>query len=76
MEPSVGRIVHYLAREYSADSPEGNIVSYPAVILKVHNRNLVDLLVHGPENDERRTSVDQFIDGDLRPGTWMWPPRV
>lgn len=74
MTTSVGRIVHFLAVEQSMFPDEdGIVVPYPAVILKVHSDEVVNLLVHGPHNDERRTSVRLGREGE--PNTWVWPPR-
>lgn len=72
MEPTVGRIVHFYEETYSITEGTHMQVS-PAIILKVHDSQVVDLLVHGPIQDERLTGV-RFGDGENR--TWVWPPRV
>lgn len=73
MTPSVGRIVHFFVRDYSFGQ-DGVLRGYPAIITKVHNDTLVDLVPFGGEfNGVEQTSVS-FGDGEVR--TWVWPPRV
>lgn len=86
MNPSIGRIVHYIALRYHAvavdpiasfiKAEEGVTSSevVPAIITKVHTNDLVNLrILGGPDFGEEKTSVRL---GDGEPNTWIWPPRV
>lgn len=74
MNPSVGRIVHFFVRDYSFGA-DGALRPYPAIITKVHNEQLVDLVVFGGEfNGQEQTSVP-LGDGDAV-RSWIWPPRA
>lgn len=73
MTLSVGRIVHFRARNYSVAYPEGTIVSLPAIVLRVLPDNQCDLLVHGYDEDFR---VLNAKEGRGQVNTWSWPPRV
>lgn len=79
MKPSVGRIVHYMARG-SADG------AYPpvcraAIITQVHydvdpdtGEGYVGVAVLNPSGMFFHESID--YDKDSAPGSWHWPERV
>lgn len=77
MKPSVGRIVHYQRRNLGFElGVEGSVESLAAVIVKVHEDDLVNLTVFTPDGaTEAQTSV-RYSDVPGEPRTWVWPPRV
>jgi hypothetical protein len=77
MEPSIGRIVHYIA--YGTPGGEFKSAHRAAIITEVHTPTCVNLCVLNPTGMFFNTSV-QFADvGDMiddTPGSWHWPEMV
>ena len=71
MNPTVGRIVHFIEREYGVGGKETSHV-VPAIIAEVHSPTLVDLRLLGRSN----TYLTNVTQGDGEPGKWIWPPRA
>lgn len=69
MKPTIGRIVIYNTKE--KDPILSSEPQFPAIIIKVHNSNTVDLKVfgNGPYSCIYRPNITQ---GD-EPGEWNWP---
>lgn len=68
MEPTIGRIVHYIDNE-------GNTL--PAIVVKVHNRTCVDLQVFKQSTDGSYLATSVCEDPtDSRACTWRWPLRA
>lgn len=81
MAPSVGRIVHYFPGPGPDDESAraNNAKVIPALIVAVHNKNLVNLTVFPdfPGGALSRTSVPRTGSEPGYPGgTWEWPPRA
>jgi len=69
MQPTIGRIVHYL----SHDAPPQ---TRAAIITRVHTERCVDLCIFSPTSGPyAMTSVVTTGDGEPFPGCWTWPPR-
>ena len=72
MQPTIGRIVHYVS--YGTPAGEYPQTCRAAVITEVVNPNVVSLAVLNPEGMffNRELTLDEGHTG----GTWHWPERV
>jgi len=82
MEPSIGRIVHYVS--YGTPGGEYKSVCRAAIITRTHpetvtamnNVMAVSLCVMNPEGLFFNQVVRYHDEDPLRGGTWHWPERV
>jgi hypothetical protein len=72
VEPTIGRIVHYVS--YGTPSGEYPSVCRAAVVTEVHNDTMVNLCVMNPEGLFFNKSV-RYSEETVG-GTWHWPERV
>ena len=69
MDPTVGRIVHFVA-----PAPEGG-ETYAAIVTKVHDAATVDVCTFGSRSMYFHERVIAGAEG-CRDAHWRWPPKV
>lgn len=90
MQPTIGRIVHYVLAEGDAPNPESAGKVRPGIVTRVEGAD-VDLAVFlapvdGLVDGSPLVAIEGAISHDdaepatevraLRPGQWFWPPRA
>jgi hypothetical protein len=86
MEATVGRIVHYLERNFylEVNRPEHRPEPWAAIVTRVHAADVVDLVAFPPPTGGpvpallvRKADEAALQRGEPQPaGTWRWPPRA
>ncbi|MCK8670989.1 hypothetical protein M1M07_07640 [Rhodococcus sp. HM1] len=71
-QPTVGRIVHFTPPFPALGKTD--IPPQAAIVVNVARDDVVDLLVWGPNRDERVRAVR--FDPDGAPRSWNWPARA
>lgn len=75
MNPTIGRIVHYVLTSHDQEHGCGSAgATVAAVVVAVHNSTCVNLrlFTDGPGALPHRRSVCQ----GTAPGSWSWPPQA
>jgi predicted SprT family Zn-dependent metalloprotease len=76
MEPTVGRIVHYLTRNLGLDANDaGAIYAEAAIITQVISPEVVHLRVFKRTGGAEDVRFVSFQKKHNEPNTWVWPPR-
>lgn len=76
MNPTIGRIVHYILTTHDQEHGCGSTgATVAAVVVAVHNSTCVNLrlFTDGPGAPPHRRNVCQ---GPAMPGSWSWPPQA
>ena len=75
-KPSVGRIVHFGAKDLTVDVPydEAKLIRLAAIITLVNEDSTVSLQIFGIWNVSPRNNVP--FSYTLEANCWTWPPRV
>lgn len=78
MQPTIGRIVHFITDVYHDGEGNPVITERPAIVTEVHEEEggLVSVVVFG--NALMGASVPKFAEYDESKayGTWHWPERA
>ncbi len=70
VKPTIGRIVHYVARQYSLE-----LSHHPAIITRVEGTTGCSLTVFHENSEAHMVRVPQDED-KKQIGTWHWPEKV
>jgi hypothetical protein len=77
MKPSVGRIVHYVARGNPGQLPAGGDCR-AAIIVEADGSDVVGVVVFNPTIGVSGQRYDRAVENDEEwraAGTWHWPER-
>lgn len=75
-KPSIGRIVHFGAKDTATDVPyaEAELLALAAIVTRVHSNGTVSLQIFGLWTVSTRSMVP--FASTLQENHWTWPPRV